>query len=281
VAVLVALLVALLWAATRTRWEYAGPAELRAQRPWGSLVTGAARTYRANVRLFLSIGAVFLVLGLVLAGLQFLLFRRTGLASAVDAFGPSNSFTETLVLAFGFVVNLLGLTIVQATCARALVDLSTQGRASAGAAYRATARRIRPLLGGLVVAALVVAIANLTLIGLPLAIWLAIRWSLLAQAVALEDESALGSLRHSGRLVRGSWWRAASLTAFVTGIALLLGPLVGTLLLFVSNASFDVINLASDLVYVVALPFAAIATTYLYFDLGARRRVVQDSGSDG
>jgi hypothetical protein len=40
-----------------------------------------------------------------------------------------------------------------------------------------------------------------------------------------------------------------------------------------TSASFDVVNVASDLVYVVALPFAAIATTYLYFDLAARSAV--------
>jgi hypothetical protein len=248
----------LLWAATRTQWD---------------LVTGAAKTYAANARLFLSIGAIFLVLGVVLAGLQYLVFRHGGLSALVDVFGPSNAFTETVVIAFGFVVNLLGLTIVQAACANALVQLRADGRASAAAAYRATARRALPLLGGLVLAALAVAACSLTLIGLPLAIWLTIRWSLLAQAVALEGASTTGALGRSARLVRRGWWRTASLTAFVTVIALLLGPLVGTLLLFATSASFDVVNLVSDVVYVVALPFAAIATTYLYFDLAARSAV--------
>jgi hypothetical protein len=278
VAVLVALLAVLAWAVTRTRWSV-GANELRAERPWGALVTGAARTYAANLRLFLGIGAIFLLLAVVVAALQYLVFRRSGLASLVDAFGAANGLTETVVLGLGLVVNLLGLTIVQAACACALVDLSARGHASAGAAYRATWRRIRPLLGGLVLAALAVAVVNLTLIGLPVAIWLTIRWSLLAQAVALDDASATGSLRRSGRLVRGEWWRTASLTVFVTGIALLLGPLVGTLLLFASNASFAVVNVASDLVYVVALPFAAIATTYLYFDLAARSAVRAGRGA--
>jgi hypothetical protein len=75
--------------------------------------------------------------------------------------------------------------------------------------------------------------------------------------------------------VRGNWWRTALLTVLVTGIALLLGPLVGTLLLFATDASFDFVNLVSDLVYVVALPFAAIATTYLYFDLAKQRTSVR------
>jgi hypothetical protein len=265
------LLVVLLWLATRTHWRPdAGTDELRAARPWGTLVTDAARTYGARVRLFLPMGAVFLVIGAVVAALQYLVFRHGGLTPLVTAFGASNGLTETVVLGFGSVGGLLGLAFVQAACATAMVGLAEGRPVSAAEAYRATAKRWRPLLGGLAIAAVAVVIADLTLIGLPIAIWLTIRWSLLAQAVALEEEGAAGALRRSAHLVRGAWWRTASLTVFVTVIALLLGPLVGTLLLFATNASFDVVNVASDLVYVVALPFAAVATTYLYFDLVAR-----------
>src|SRR6185437_6928734 len=105
VALLIALVVLLLWGATRTRWGSDRPEEMRSQRPWGSLITDAARTYAANVGLFVSIGAIFLVLGVVLAVLQYLCFRRTGLSSLVDSFGASNGFTVTVVLAFGFVLN--------------------------------------------------------------------------------------------------------------------------------------------------------------------------------
>jgi hypothetical protein len=270
----VGLLVALLiWLAVRTNWESEPDPELRQRRPWGSLVTASARTYAGNVRLFVAVGAIFAVLGVLVALLQFLVFRVSGLSSLVDSFGRSNAFTETVVLGFGFVLNLLGLTIVQATCARAVLALDTNGRASAMDAYRATGRRLAPLLGGLVLAAFAVAVLDLTIVGLPIAIWLTIRWSLLAQAVALDDASAPGSLVRSARLVRRHWWRTASLTLFVTGVALVLGPLVGALLLFATNASFDVVNLASDLVYVVSLPFAAIATTYLYFDLLGRKEL--------
>jgi hypothetical protein len=90
---------------------------------------------------------------------------------------------------------------------------------------------------------------------------------LLPQVIVLEHASARAALRRSARLVWGSWWRVAALLFFVTVIALLLGPLCGTLLLFVSHASLNFINLVSGVIYCVVLPFAAIATTYLYFDL--------------
>jgi hypothetical protein len=278
-AVLVVVVALLIWLASRTRWAAGPQTPLRRQRPWGSLVTTAARTYGANVGLFLAVGAIFVVLGVLLAGLQYLVFRIGGLSSLVDSLGSANWFTETVVLGFGLAVNVLALTIVQATCARAVVDLDANGHASAMHAYRATLRRLAPLLGGLVLAAFAIAVLDLTLIGLPIAIWLTIRWSLLAQAVALDDEGAVGSLHRSARLVRRQWLRTASLTVLVTGIGLLLGPLVGTLLLFATNASFDVVNLVSDVVYAVSLPFAAIATTYLYFDLVSRKGERQISSS--
>jgi hypothetical protein len=57
------------------------------------------------------------------------------------------------------------------------------------------------------------------------------------------------------------------LLLFVTLIALLLGPLCGTLMLFVTHASFHFINLVVSVIDAIVLPYAAIATTYLYFDL--------------
>jgi hypothetical protein len=76
-------------------------------------------------------------------------------------------------------------------------------------------------------------------------------------------------------------WRVGSLMLFVTVIALLLGPLCGTLLLFVTHASFDFINLFSSVVYAVVLPYAAIATTYLYFDLRVAKQHEAEAAEAG
>ena len=41
-------------------------------------------------------------------------------------------------------------------------------------------------------------------------------------------------------------------------------------MLLITPASFNIVNLVSGVVYMVTLPFAAIVTTYLYFDLRVR-----------
>ena len=176
---------------------------------------------------------------------------------------------------------VFGFAVVQSATAIAMVELDAGRELSAVAAYRRTLERLGTLLGAVLLVAVVIALVGLTAVGVLLGVWLLVRWAFLAQVIALEKGSPLGALRRSARLVRGDWWRVASLLLFISVIALLLGPLVGTLLLFVSHASFDFINLVSSVVYAVVLPFAAIATTYLYFDLRVakqRERETEETG---
>jgi hypothetical protein len=59
-------------------------------------------------------------------------------------------------------------------------------------------------------------------------------------------------------------------TVFVTVLCLLIGPLIGTLLLFLTPMPFALVNAVTALVNAVISPLIAITTTYLYFDLEVR-----------
>ena len=50
--------------------------------------------------------------------------------------------------------------------------------------------------------------------------------------------------------------------------------MIGALLLLVTTASFNVINLVAAVVYVFALPLAAITQTYVYFHLRVEEKLV-------
>ena len=263
----------LIWLASRTRWEPNTPFRVRRRRRWGSIVTTSWRLYRTHPKLFLGMGLLFLPLGLVITGAQYLLFRVGGLAPLVDAVGESNAVVGSLAILLGTLVTIAGLSFVQAATAIAVTELDEGRPATAATAYRAAAAGLKPLLGALLVGAVVVAVLDLTTLGALFSAWLIVRWSLLAQVVALEGHRGWGALQRSARLVRGSWWRTASLTVLVTGIGLALGPFLGALLLLVSDASFDFVNLLASAVYAVALPFVAIATTYLYADLAVREQL--------
>ena len=56
---------------------------------------------------------------------------------------------------------------------------------------------------------------------------------------------------------------------------------MGVLTLLFTGAAFDLVNLIAAIVYVAALPFAAIVTAYLYFDLDARREAALAEEPEG
>jgi len=99
-----------------------------------------------------------------------------------------------------------------------------------------------------------------------------VRWSLFAVAVGVEGHPRPGPLRRSGALSSGNWWRIAAVVIGITGTALFLGPAIGVLALIGTGATFAVVNLISAVVYMFAMPIAALTTTYLYFDLVEREQ---------
>jgi hypothetical protein len=278
---LAVLLILVLWLTSRTRWQPSAPLRLERRRPWGSIVNSARRMYFGHLRLFLAIGLLFFPLGALITGIQYLLFRVSSLSGLVDAAGSTNAVVDFLAIALGVVLTVFGLAVVQGATAVAMVELDAGREASALDAYRKTLSRVGWLFGAVLLTALIVVILGLTGLGLLLGVWLLVRWALFAQVIVLEDKAAIGALHGSSQLVRGNWWRVGSLMLFVTVIALLLGPLCGTLLLFVTHASFDFINLVSSVVYAVVLPYVAIATTYLYFDLRVAKQHEAEAAEAG
>jgi hypothetical protein len=231
--------------------------------------------YVAHLSLVIGIGLLFIPVSLLVVLLQALLLRGTSVLG-VESGAEGNSFVAFLVIAIGTALTLLGLGLVQAATARALVELD-QGRPIGPLrAYWLARDSIRPLLGALFVAAIVVSLLASSIYLLPLAIWLAGRWALIAPSIELEDLSALAGLRRSGRLVRGKWLKVTSLIVVGGALALVVGPLVGVALILTTGAPFWLVNLVAGVIYALTMPLVAITAVYLYFD----RRVAYELGGD-
>jgi hypothetical protein len=257
----------LIWLASRTEWQPSAPLRLERRRAWGSILNAARRMYLGHLRLFLGIGLLFLPLGALVTGVQYLAFRAGGLNGLVEAAGRTNALVDSLAIGLGMLFLVVGLSVVQSATAIAMVEIDEGRRVTALGAYKQALPRLVSLLGAVVLVVVAVTVVSFTAIGALLVAWLVVRWSLLAQVHVLENRTGFSALRRSARLVRGNWWRVASLVLFVTLVALMLGPLCGTLLLFATHASFDFINLVAGVIDVIVVPYATIATTYLYFDL--------------
>ncbi len=268
--VLVGLVVALFVIATRTTWTPGDPVPVAQRRTWGRIIVAARRMYTRHPLLFTGIGLVYVPVMLAAAGLQWVLVEAGELTSLVDTDGDQNAATVFVVVLMGGAISLLAYFCVVAATAHALRALDDGERVTVLSAYSAVRAKLRPL--ALVAVRLVVVCWALLLFVFtaPLALLYAVRNGFAVQAVMIEDKSTGDAFRRSREAVRGRWWRATAIAALVVGLGAITGPLVGVILLLVSDGSFNVINLITALVYVVTIPFVALVLGYLYFDLSLR-----------
>jgi hypothetical protein len=109
-------------------------------------------------------------------------------------------------------------------------------------------------------------------------ILLALRWSVVAQVAAVDQDGWLPALRRSGELARGHYWHIAGLiliTALLTGgveLAAAAIPLGST-----SGAASVVVGV---LVRTITASFTALTLALLYFDLRARSAGVTTARGD-
>ena len=260
----------LLWAVLRMRWLPSQPFALARRRGLGQVLLAAARVYRQNPRLYLAIGVLFVPLSLVVAGIQRLLFDLTRLDALADVAGRTNAAVVGTALTVGLVLTPLALTVVQAMVASSMAYAERERELLPRTAYAAIRVRIRPLVEALAAVAVVVVMLQFTVVGAPVGVWVLVRWSLFGQCIVLERLSWRAGLRRSHELVRGHWLRVAWVTLAVVGFALLLGPVIGIVLLLTTPMSLAAVNVVSGVVYVLTVPYAAIATTYVYYDLRVR-----------
>jgi len=268
---LAALALLLLYSLSRTSWRPVAPFRLARRRAWGQTLAAAARMYVAKPGLMLGIGVLFIPIELLTALIQALVVHGTDILG-VETGSRAGGLLGFLVLAIGTALTLLALGVVQAATARALVELDQGRPVGPLRAYLLAADAIRPLLGALLVATVAVSLLVSSIYLIPVAVWLAGRWALIAPSIELERLGALAGLRRSRLLVRGAWLKVASLIVVGAALALAVGPIVGALLILATSAPFWLANVIAGLIYTVTMPLVAITTAYVYFD----RRVADE-----
>ena len=69
------------------------------------------------------------------------------------------------------------------------------------------------------------------------------------------------------------WVKVATLTIALGLIAVVLGPLLGTALILATSLPLGVLNIIAGVVYVLTMPYVALATGYVYFDMRVREEL--------
>jgi hypothetical protein len=220
----------------------------------GQIIDTALRLYRANFGEFLAIAAVTLPISA---------------ASAIIGGLIADELTAALVtLALAIPSIAVGL-VAQAGIARAVADLADGVPPDFNSVYGRVLRRLGTLFVTALRVVLIVLALSITILGIPYAIYLTVRWVFFTQAIIIDRETSGEATSASARVVEGSWWRTLGILIMVGILASL--PAAAVSLVFVA-ASPVAANLASAVAAVVAFPFSAGAITLLFFDLQSRER---------
>ena len=227
--------------------------------------------YRRNFPLFVGISAVYFTSHVVLSVYLHWVTDLCGIAVLILSYAGS---------AFASSQNLMGRRVTVET------------------ALGKTMSRFKSYMGSGVLWLLVVSALSITVVGLPVAIFLGTRWGFFPLTALVEDNSATAALRRSGELVKGTWWRVFSIMLAIAMITLA----IELIFLVFSTSMFALSGIAGDLDHLLELlrrtvwdhhgrmepsllllhaintaiealtgPIMAIGSTLLYFDQRVRK----------
>ncbi|MEU4196398.1 hypothetical protein AB0E69_31140 [Kribbella sp. NPDC026611] len=265
---LIAVLVAVIWyVASRTRWTDADPLPARRRRAWGQTVTASVQLFRHRPALFGGFSAAFAVLGLITVSLARLQAERRD--APIDLGAPTEDATGFWASALALAVTIITIaayTVLLAAVMRTLDQLDRGNPVTATAALRYVVDIRRPLARAATQYVVVLFVLTIFVATIPLAVYYAVSRAFAVQALVAEHLNGGTALRRSRRLVRRRWWRTAGPLALVVGLALAAGPITGIVLLLATDWSPVLVDVISSVIFAIAMPLAATAVAYLYFD---------------
>ncbi|MGI9539142.1 MAG: hypothetical protein ACR2N6_03225, partial [Miltoncostaeaceae bacterium] len=204
--VLGTVLVLLGGAATRTGWSPAEPLPIRVVRDAGQILRAAFRMYARYPAVFVTAGLTFIPLALLASAIGGLTLDLQ-LGSASEATGERGGFTVALAPTMAALAAAIASAIVNAVAAAAFREVeagrAATVRASFGTMWRSLRCFVPPLLGAFVI----ILVLIVTVIGIPVAIWLIVRWLFITPAAIIDERCGWDAARRSVDAVRGRWFR--------------------------------------------------------------------------
>jgi hypothetical protein len=251
----------------RTSWRLVEPLPLAERRRAGEIVRVAAVTYRRHPGPFSVVGLIAIPIAALALVLAAVVEHLPFLGDLVAVSDPDDTGSRLVIASLiAALFGIFAFVLISAAVAW-LVGGHGGPLPSARDALHAVARRIGALAGAFLPAAVVIVALDLVVIGIPIAIWLFVRWQFLPQVTMLEGRDGLRTLARSGELVRGRWWHTALVTFVVTLVLGTVGIVVGLLLLVLfTGLPLWALSLIVTLCDVLLMPYLALVMTYLYGD---------------
>ena len=220
--------------------------------------------YRQRWQTFILIGLWLIPVGIAFNGFRFLVTDfppGSTLFKLLDQ-TPGASFSIAMLLLI--LQHLAGLIVVGPMVIELYRELGQDRNLSFRESWDHTWKALPELARTVGLAIIVLITLSITLIGIPVAIWLLVRWMFLPQAAILDHQFRRNALEASTASIKGRWWRAMLTALAIFVLAAAPGAMIGLVFLILGNASVQFINVVSSLVYVVTVPVSILAMTLLY-----------------
>jgi hypothetical protein len=258
IAIIVGVILLLVVLVRLTRWRPVELTPLRQERAFGQLVRAARQLYGRHWRTMVLVGLTSIPILAAIYGVQQLVEAVTGSTQAGIAIRDA--------------ANPIGYAVVAAIAIAYLRDLERGRRTNYVIASRDMLQRFWRVVGGQILATLLVLLIALTIIGIPFAIWKYVEWQFVQQEIMFRDKRIRAAFRGSTQLVRGNWWRTVRIAGFLWLISIVTGPILGFALIF-TPLSLTWANVVGSIVFALLVPYVAIGRTLLYWDLSVRQEV--------
>jgi hypothetical protein len=272
-----AVLVVLVWlAASRTRWTDDDPLPARRRRAWGEAVVSALSLFRLRPALFGGFVVAFTALSFVTMTLARLQAARRD--APADLGAPTQNATGVWASLLALAVTIATITTYVALLAavtRILDQLDQHLPVTPSATMHHLFSIRRRLARAVTQYVVVLFVLTIFVATIPAAVYYAVSRAFVVQAMVAEHCSGGHALRRSRDLVKGRWWRTAVPLVLIVGLGLAVGPIAGIGLLLATDWAPALINVVSSVLFALAMPIAATALAYLYFD----RTMTQSPGS--
>ncbi len=230
---------------------------------WPTL-RAAGAVYRRQLHLFLLIGLLLIPVGLLFNGFEFLVRTYPPGSTMIDLTGKSPGSYYALALLTLIGQLLASLLVVGPMVIETYDALERKQDPSFKQVVRNSLGHLPGLVKSVGLLTVTVVVLCVTVIGVPVAIWLFVRWIFVSQATVLDDVGTKEALDRSSQSVRQRWWRVATLAFCLSVIGAAPGVLVGLGLLIFGSASVQATNIVSSLIYVVTVPLTILGLTMVY-----------------
>jgi hypothetical protein len=266
----------------RTTWRPARATPLRQERAAGQLLRAAAILYRRYALSMLALVAVALLLAIALSRTSDLIETYTGVDLNLNISDPGiDNFLTLIVFAPAYP---LSLVVASSPLVALLRRIDAGERAVPWAALREIVPLIPRLFCAIGLAILAIGLMSITVILIPLAVLKAVDWTFAGQEIVFGKRNdpprpnglwrrfrfsvrrARDGLRASTRHVRGRWWSIAGVDLALFFVGAVLGPIVGTILILVTDAPLWSVNLIGLAVFGAALPYMTSTLTLMWLD---------------